>query len=95
MCFKYNEWKVIAMLDFTVFTEFQRCHYYWCLYKVGLIRCWIVRLYYYGFLVNEGIVLVIQTIDLSALSVLYSKDVYPMFHYFSFYCTLITLCYIK
>ncbi len=40
---------------------------------------WIVGLYYYGFLVNEGIclILVIQTFDPSILSVLYNKDVYP------------------
>ncbi len=39
---------------------------------------WIVRLYYYGFLVNEGIclILVIQIFYPSALSVLYNKDVY-------------------
>ncbi len=38
----------------------------------------IVGLYYYGFLVNEGIglILVIQTFDPSTLSVLYNKDVY-------------------
>ncbi len=36
---------------------------------------WIVGLYYYGFLVNQGIglILVIHT----TLSVLYNKDVYP------------------
>ncbi len=40
---------------------------------------WIVGLYYYGFLVNEGIdiILVIQTFYLSTLNVLYNKDVYP------------------
>ncbi len=40
---------------------------------------WKVRFYYYGFLVNEGIclMLVIQTFYPSSLSVLYSKDVYP------------------
>ncbi len=40
---------------------------------------WIVGLYYYGFLVNEGIglILVIQTFDPSTLSVLCNKDVYP------------------
>ncbi len=40
---------------------------------------WIVGLYYYGFLVNEGIglILVIQTFYPSTLSVLYNKDVYP------------------
>ncbi len=40
---------------------------------------WIVRLYDYGFLVNEGIIgliLVIQTFYPSAISVLYKKDVY-------------------
>ncbi len=39
---------------------------------------WIVRLYYYGFLVNEGIgfILVIQTFDPSTLSVLYNNDIY-------------------
>ncbi len=40
---------------------------------------WIVGLYYDGFLVNEGIglILVIQTFDPSTLSVLYNKDVCP------------------
>ncbi len=40
---------------------------------------WIVGLYYYGFLVNEGIglILVIQTFYPSIVSVLYNKDVYP------------------
>ncbi len=40
---------------------------------------WIVGLYYYGFLVNVGIglILVIQTFYPSAISVLYNKDVYP------------------
>ncbi len=40
---------------------------------------WIVGLYYYGFLVNEGIglILVIHTLYPSTLSVLYNKDVYP------------------
>ncbi len=40
---------------------------------------WIVRLYYYGFLVNEGIgfILVIKTFYASTLSVLYTKDVHP------------------
>ncbi len=40
---------------------------------------WIVGLYYLGFLVNEGIclILVIQTFYPSTLSVLYNKDVYP------------------
>ncbi len=39
---------------------------------------WRVGLYYYGFLVNEGIglILVIQTFYPSTLSVLYKKDVY-------------------
>ncbi len=39
---------------------------------------WIVGLYYYGFLVNEGtgLILVIQTFYPSVLSVLYNKDVY-------------------
>ncbi len=42
---------------------------------------WIIRLYYYGFLVNEGIglILVIQIWHPSSLSVLYSKDVYPTY----------------
>ncbi len=40
---------------------------------------WRVGLYYYGFLVNEGIslILVIHTFYPSTLSVLYNKDVYP------------------
>ncbi len=40
---------------------------------------WIVGLYYYGFLVNEGIglILVIQTFYPPSLSVLYNKDVCP------------------
>ncbi len=40
---------------------------------------WIVRLYYYGFLVNEGIalILVIQPFYPPTLSVLYNKNVYP------------------
>ncbi len=40
---------------------------------------WIVRLYYYGFLVNEGIclILVIHIFYPSALSVFYRKDVSP------------------
>ncbi len=40
---------------------------------------WIVGLYYYGFVVNEGIcfILVIQTFYPSTHSVLYNKDVYP------------------
>ncbi len=40
---------------------------------------WIVRLYYSGFLVNEGISLRLSNTDFQsiALSVLYSKDVYP------------------
>ncbi len=39
---------------------------------------WIVGLYYYGFLVNKGIylILVIQTLYPSTLSVLYNKDVF-------------------
>ncbi len=39
---------------------------------------WIVGLYYYGFVVNEGIclILVIQTFYPSTLSVLYNKGVY-------------------
>ncbi len=48
----------------------------------------IVGLYYWGFLVNEGIglILVIQTFYPSTLSVLYNKDVYPTSstHYFLF-----------
>ncbi len=40
---------------------------------------WRVELFYYGFLVNEGIglILVIQTFYPSTLCVLYNKDVYP------------------
>ncbi len=40
---------------------------------------WIVGLYNFGFLVNEGIdlVLVIHIFYPSTLSVLYNKDVYP------------------
>ncbi len=40
---------------------------------------WIVGLYYDGFLVNEGIglILVIQIFYPSTLGVLYNKDVYP------------------
>ncbi len=40
---------------------------------------WIVGLYYYDFVVTEGIchILVIQTIYPSTLSVLYNKYVYP------------------
>ncbi len=40
---------------------------------------WIVGLYYYDILVNEGIggILVIQTFYPSTLSVLYNKEVYP------------------
>ncbi len=40
---------------------------------------WIVGLYYYGFLANEGIglILVIQTFYQSALNELYNKDAYP------------------
>ncbi len=40
---------------------------------------WIVKLYYYGFPVNEGIclILVIQTLYPSARNVLYNKDVNP------------------
>ncbi len=40
---------------------------------------WIVGLYYYGFLVIEGIglILVIQTFYPSTISVLHNKDVYP------------------
>ncbi len=52
---------------------------------------WIVELYYCGFLVNKGIdlILVIQTLYPSTLSVLYNKDVYQnlfycMIHYVSF-----------
>ncbi len=43
------------------------------------VQHWIVGLYYYGFLANEGIgiILVIQTFNPSILSVLYNKDVYP------------------
>ncbi len=39
---------------------------------------WIVEHYYFGFLVNEGLclILVIQTLYQSALSVLDNKDVY-------------------
>ncbi len=42
---------------------------------------WIVRIYYYGILVNEGIcfILVIQIFYPSSLSVLYSKDVYSTY----------------
>ncbi len=42
------------------------------------VHIYIVGLYYYGFLANEGIdlILVLQTIYLSALSILYNKDVY-------------------
>ncbi len=41
---------------------------------------WIVGLYYHGFLVNEGIdlILVIQEFYPSTLSVLYNKDVHPI-----------------
>ncbi len=48
------------------------------LYYVGMYH-WIVGLYYYGFLVNVGIglILVIQTFNPSTLSVLYNKDVSP------------------
>ncbi len=40
---------------------------------------WKVGLYYYGFLVNEGIglILVVQTFYPYALRVLYNKDVCP------------------
>ncbi len=40
---------------------------------------WIVGLYYYDLLVNKdiGLILVIETIYTSALSVLYNKDFYP------------------
>ncbi len=40
---------------------------------------WIVGLFYFGFLVNEGIrlILVRQTLYPSTLSVLYNKEVYP------------------
>ncbi len=40
---------------------------------------WIIGIYYYGFLDNEGIglILVIRTLYPSAHSVLYNKDVYP------------------
>ncbi len=42
---------------------------------------WIVRLYYYGFLVNEGndFILVIQTLYPSVSSVLHNKDAYSTF----------------
>ncbi len=52
-----------------------------CLTHIGTINVlhWTVGLYYYGFLVNEGIglILVMQTFAASTLSVLYNKDVYP------------------
>ncbi len=40
---------------------------------------WIVGLYYCGFLVNEGVglILVMQTLYPSTLSALYNKVVYP------------------
>ncbi len=43
---------------------------------------WIVGLYYYAFLVNRGIglILVIQTFYPSTLSVLYNKDVYLLLY---------------
>ncbi len=48
------------------------------IFNVNVLH-WIVRHYYYGFLVNKDVCLifVIQTFYPSALSVLYSDDVYP------------------
>ncbi len=59
---------------FMIFTLFARFTY------VNILH-WTIRLYNYGFLVNEGIflILVIQTVYPTALSVLYSKDVYSTF----------------
>ncbi len=44
---------------------------------------WIVGLYYYEFLVNEviGLILVIQTFYPSTLSVLYNMNVYPTYSF--------------
>ncbi len=57
---------------FMILTLFARLTYINVLY-------WIVRVYYYGLLVSEGIglILVIHTFYPSARSVLYNKDVYP------------------
>ncbi len=58
----------------------------------------IVGLYYYGFLVNEGIglILVIQTFYPFTLSVLYNKDVYqPLLLYDPLHFLLIYLSHIK
>ncbi len=45
----------------------------------GNVLHWIVGLYHYGLLVNEGIdlIIVIQIFYPSSLSVLYNTDVYP------------------
>ncbi len=58
--------------SFMILTLFARLTY------VSILH-WIVLLYYYGFLVNDGIglILVIQTFYPSALSVFYNKDVCP------------------
>ncbi len=56
---------VLMMFDLTLFAQLTYAN----------VLYWIVGLYYYGFLVNEGIV--IQTLYPSTISVLYNKDVYP------------------
>ncbi len=65
----------------------------WLTYVNVLYVHWIVRPYYYGFLVNEGIglILVIQTFYPSVLSVLYSKDVcaHPLLLYDSLFFLLL------
>ncbi len=45
----------------------------------GNVLHWIVGLYYFGILVNDGIglILVIPTFYPSTLSVLYNREVYP------------------
>ncbi len=60
---------VLMIFDLTLFAQLTYAN----------VLHWIVGLYYYGFLVNEGIglILVIQTFNPSTLSVLYNRDVYP------------------
>ncbi len=72
-CFYTFVYKFVPIEFENVLTMFAELTY------VNVLHC-IVRLYYYGCLVNECIVLilVIQTFYPSSLSVLYSKDVYNL-----------------
>ncbi len=90
-------WLDFMPVNFTIFYKFCPLTLLVCLTYVNVLH-WIVRLYYYGFLVNEdiGLILVIQTFYPSTLGVLYNnyKDAQPLLLYDTLFVLLLYLNHI-